>query len=66
MPNEPTSDLAPVLREAARWMGSGMTVVVLSPRPGPRLRHELVTLRRRGADVVELSPLQAGLAWRGA
>ena len=66
MPNEPTSDLAPVLREAARWMGSGMTVVVLSPRPGPRLGHEVVTLRRRGAEVVELSPLRAGLAWRGA
>jgi uncharacterized protein (DUF58 family) len=66
MPNEPTSDMAPVLRETGRRMGNGMTAVVLSPRPGPSLRHEIMVLRRRGADVITVSPLDAGRAWRGA
>jgi len=66
MPNEPTSDLAPVLRETGRRIGSAITVVVLSPRAGPSLRHEVMVLRRRGAEVITVSPLEAGLAWRGA
>jgi len=59
MPNEPTSDLAPVLREVGRRWGTGTTAVVLSPRPGHWLRHEMAVLRRRGTDVVHLSPLTA-------
>jgi uncharacterized protein (DUF58 family) len=51
MPNEPSSDLAPVLREAARPLGPGTIVVVMSPMPGPSLRHELAVLRRRGISV---------------
>jgi len=51
MPGEPTSDLAPVLREAARPLGRGTVVVVLSARPGPSLRHEVGVLRRRGLMV---------------
>ena len=61
MPNEPTSDLAPVLREAGRRLGRGTTAVVISPRPGQWLRHEMAVLRRRGADVVHLSPVEAVL-----
>jgi uncharacterized protein (DUF58 family) len=59
MPNEPTSDLAPVLREVGRRWGKGTTAVILSPRPGHWLRHEMAVLRRRGTDVVHLSPLTA-------
>jgi uncharacterized protein (DUF58 family) len=59
MPNEPTSDLAPVLREVGRRWGKETTAVVLSPRPGHWLRHEMAVLRRRGTDVVHLSPLAA-------
>lgn len=62
MPNEPTSDLGPVLRESTRRMWRGTTAVVISPRPGPRLRHEIAIMRRRGIEVVELSPLEA--AWQ--
>jgi uncharacterized protein (DUF58 family) len=51
MPNEPTSDLAPVLREAARPLGRGTVVVALSARPGRGLLHELDALRRRGLTV---------------
>jgi uncharacterized protein (DUF58 family) len=61
MPNEPTSDLAPVLREIGRTLRKGTTAVVISPRPGRWLRHEMASLRRRGADVVHLSPLEAVL-----
>lgn len=57
MPNEPTSDLAPILREVGRRMGKESTAVVLSPRPGRWLSHEMAVLRRRGAQVVHLSPL---------
>jgi hypothetical protein len=56
MPNQPTSDLAPVLREMARRAGRRMTIVVVSPRPGPALRHEMAALRRRGSDVIHLAP----------
>ena len=56
MPNQPTHDLAPVLREVGRRMVRRTTVLVLSPDPGPGLRHEMEVLRRRGADVVHLAP----------
>jgi uncharacterized protein (DUF58 family) len=56
MPNQPTSDLAGVLREVGRRMVRQTTVLVLSPDPGPALRHEMEVLRRRGADVVHLAP----------
>lgn len=59
MPNEPTSDLAPVLREAGRRLNRDSTAVVVSARPGPGLRQQMVMLRRRGASVVHLSPLEA-------
>jgi uncharacterized protein (DUF58 family) len=59
MPNEPTADLAPVLREAGRRLAGGSTVVVISGRPGPALREEVGRLRRRGAEVVQVSPLDA-------
>ena len=59
MPNEATSDLAPVLREAGRRLGRGTSAVVVSPRPGLWLRQEMDVLRRRGAEVVHLSPLEA-------
>lgn len=62
MPNEPTADLGPVLRETVRTVGRETTVVVVSARPGPRLRHEIAVLRRRSVEVVELSPLQAALS----
>jgi uncharacterized protein (DUF58 family) len=58
MPNEATSDLAPLLREAGRHLGSRVSAVVLSPRPGPWLRQEMAVLRRRGAEVLHLSPLE--------
>ena len=34
MPNQPTDDLAPILREVGRRLTRRTTVVVLSPRPG--------------------------------
>jgi hypothetical protein len=59
MPNEPTSDLAPVLRESGRRLGRESVALVVSPRPGPALRHEMAALRRRGISVVHVSPLEA-------
>ena len=56
MPNQPTSDLGPVLREHGRRLLRRTTVVVLSPEPGPALRREMDVLRRRGCDVVWLAP----------
>jgi len=56
MPNQPTNDLAPVLREVGRRMVRRTTVLVLSPDPGPSLRREMAVLRRRGADVVHVAP----------
>ncbi len=56
MPNQPTSDLGPVLREYARRLVGRTTVIVISPDPGPSLRHEMDVLRRRGSDVIHLSP----------
>jgi uncharacterized protein (DUF58 family) len=56
MPNQPTSDLGPVLREYGRRLVRRTTVVVVSARPGPSLRHEMDVLRRRGSDVIHLSP----------
>jgi len=66
MPNQPTSDLAGVLREVGRGLDRRATVVAISVRAGPRLRHELEVLRRRGAQVVELSPLEMLLKEVGA
>jgi uncharacterized protein (DUF58 family) len=57
MPNEPTADMGPVLREFGRRLGRGTTVVLISPRSGPRLREEVAMLRRRGTDLIALSPL---------
>lgn len=57
MRNEPTADMGPVLRESGRRLGNETTVVLISPRPGPRLRQEVAQLRGRGTAVVELSPL---------
>ena len=59
MPNQPTSDLGPVLREVGRRLVRRTTVIVVSPRPGPALSHEMEVLRRRGCDVLHLSPLEA-------
>ncbi|HEY7661314.1 MAG TPA: DUF58 domain-containing protein [Actinomycetota bacterium] len=59
MPNQPTSDLGPVLREVGRRLVRRTTVIVVSPRPGPALAHEMEVLRRRGCEVVHLSPLEA-------
>jgi uncharacterized protein (DUF58 family) len=56
MPNEPTADLAPVLRDVARTMQGATTVVVLSPGPGRWLREAMALLGRRGVDVVHLRP----------
>ena len=56
MPNQPTNDLAPVLREVGRRMVGRTTVLVLSPEPGPSLLREIAVLRRRGADVVHIAP----------
>src|SRR5918992_3777845 len=62
MPNEPTSDLGPLLREYGPRVSADTAVVVITPRPGARLSQEIGVLRRRGADVVQLSPLEAALA----
>jgi uncharacterized protein (DUF58 family) len=59
MPADPSTDLAPVLREAARPLGRGTVVVVLSPAPGSLLRHEMTVLRNRGISVVAPSFLRA-------
>jgi uncharacterized protein (DUF58 family) len=56
MPNQPTNDLAPVLREVGRRMVRRTTVLVLSADPGPSLLREIAVLRRRGADVVHVAP----------
>jgi uncharacterized protein (DUF58 family) len=64
MPNQPTNDLGPVLREIGRRLVARTTVVVVSPRPGPSLQHEMEGLRRRGCDVIHLSPLES--RWREA
>jgi uncharacterized protein (DUF58 family) len=61
MPNEPSSDLAPMLREVGRGLSRTAAVVVISARPGPWLREEMEVVRRRGVEVVELSPLLARL-----
>jgi uncharacterized protein (DUF58 family) len=57
MPADPTADAGPVLREASRGLAPGASVVLISPRPGPRLRMEVDVLRRRGVEVVHVSPL---------
>jgi len=62
MPNEPSSDLAPMLRELGRGLSRTTAVVVISPRPGPWLREEIEVVRRRGLEVMELSPIEARLA----
>lgn len=59
MPNQPTADLAPVLRELGRRLVRRTTVIVVSPRPGPWLLHEMDVLRRRGSSVIHVSPLEA-------
>jgi hypothetical protein len=46
-----------VLREASRGLAPGVSVVLISPRPGPRLLQEMDALRRRGVEVVHASPL---------
>ncbi len=64
MPNEPTSNLGPVLREGLRRVGhEPSVVVVISPDPGPSLRLEIGRIRRRGMQVVELSPLEVKPRW---
>jgi hypothetical protein len=55
MPNQPTTDLAPVLREAGRRLTRRTTVVVLSPSPGPSLLREMEVIRRKGSAVVLLT-----------
>ncbi len=57
MPNQPTVDLAPILREVGRRLVRRTTFIVVSPRPGPWLLREMEVLRRRGSDVVHVSPL---------
>jgi uncharacterized protein (DUF58 family) len=57
MPADPTADAGPVLREASRGLAPGVSVVLISPRPGPRLLQEMDALRRRGVEVVHASPL---------
>jgi uncharacterized protein (DUF58 family) len=56
MPNQPTNDLGPVLREAGRRLTRRTTIVVISSNPGPGLAREVETLRRRGSEVVLLTP----------
>lgn len=56
IPSQPTSDLSSVLREVGRRLTRPTTVVVLSHAPGPSLLHEMAALRRRGADVVHVTP----------
>lgn len=61
MPNQPTNDLWPVLREVGRRMTRRTTIVVISPNPGPGLDREVETLRRRGSEVLLLAPDPAGV-----
>ena len=56
MPNQPTDDLAPILREVGRRLTRRTTVVVLSSNPGPSLTREMERLRRRGSDVIHVAP----------
>jgi uncharacterized protein (DUF58 family) len=56
MPNQPTNDLAPILREIGRRLVRRTTVIVVSPRPGPWLVHEMEVLRRRGSNVIHVRP----------
>src|SRR6266568_5253867 len=65
MPNEPTSDLAPVLRDVGRGLGRNATAAVIAPRAGPWLAQEIEVLRRRGVEVAVLSPVEARLAEAG-
>ncbi len=58
MPNQPTADLAPVLHEVGRRLARRAVVVVVSARPGLRLRREINVLRRRGLSVLHVSPLE--------
>ncbi len=60
MPNQPTNDLGPVLREVGRRLTRRTTIVVISPNPGPGLDREVETLRRRGSDVLLLAPGSGG------
>ncbi len=60
MPAQPTNDLAPVLREEGRRLARRTTIVVISADPGDSLLHEIEVLKRRGADVVHLSPDHIG------
>ena len=56
MPNQPTNDLGPVLREVGRRLARRTTIVVISSNPGPGLEREVEILRRRGSDVMLLTP----------
>jgi uncharacterized protein (DUF58 family) len=56
MPNQPTNDLGPVLREVGRRLVRRTTVVVISPRPGPSLIRQMEVLRRRGSEVLHVAP----------
>ena len=56
MPSQPTNDLAPILRDLGRRLVRRTTVIVVSPRPGPWLVHEMEALRRRGSNVIHVSP----------
>ena len=66
MPNEPTADLAAILRVMGRPLTRGTVVVVLTPRPGPKLRTEIAGLRHRGIQVIQLSPVEARLSKAGS
>jgi uncharacterized protein (DUF58 family) len=56
MPNQPTTDLGPVLREVGRRLAQRTTVIVVSPRPGASLLHEMEVLRRKGSEVMHVAP----------
>lgn len=61
MPNEPTADMAPVLREVVRTLQQDTVVVLLSPRPGPALEEEIRRAGHGGPRITVLSPLEASL-----
>jgi len=65
MPNEPSSDLAPILRDVGRGLGRNATAAVVAARPGPWLAQEIEVLRRRGVEVAVLSPVETRLAEAG-
>ena len=65
MPNQPTDDLAPVLREVGRRLTNRTTIVIVSPRPGPGLIFEMDRLRRKGSDVIHISPTDPWADERG-